>query len=121
MTTQHDLWGPVDVNHWADVPSVSGRLAQEDDVKEGRAVFFLENPTDPVAVPYPIRLPSCAILKEEDGSQTPVVLIQAELLTDRVTLGYRPISGGNGIGALPEVEILERPDERFSESVEGDA
>jgi len=115
VTRQDELWGPVDVSRWREVPFVSGRLAKEDDVKEGRAVFFLENPADPVAVPFAMKLPSCGILSEEDGSRTPVVIIQAELLTDKVTLGYRPISGGNGICTIQEVDLLDGPDRRFSD------
>ena len=121
MTTRQDLWGPVDITRWREVPVVAGRLAREEDAKAGRAVFFLENPTNPVATPYALTLPSCAILTDEGGSQSPVVIIQAEALTDRVTLGYRAVDGGNGICTLAEVEILDSPDERFSRSMKGDA
>jgi hypothetical protein len=55
-------------------------------------------------------------LLHEDGSKVvPVILIQAEIRDDgKVLVGYRPLSGGNGICMLDEVDLLDCPNEAFS-------
>jgi hypothetical protein len=43
-----------------------------------------------------------------------VILIQAESRDDgKVLVGYRPLTGGNGICTLDEVDLLDGPDEMF--------
>ena len=41
------------------------------------------------------------------------MIIQSEQLGAKHTIGYRPLSGGNGICTIAEVELLEESDERF--------
>ena len=41
------LWGRVDVEHWQQTPCLRGRIAIEQDVKDGRAVFYLGMPYQP--------------------------------------------------------------------------
>ena len=107
-----DLWGAVDVERWQDTPCLCGRVAVEQDVKDGRAVFYIQDAEEIGVVPVDIRLPRCAIFSE-DGQSIPIMIIQSERLNDKHTVGYRPLSGGNGICTIAEVELLERPDERF--------
>lgn len=38
-----DLWGPILVEQWQQTPCLRGRIAVEQDVKDGRAVFYLGN------------------------------------------------------------------------------
>ncbi len=79
------LWGRVDVAQWQQTPCLRGRLGVEQDVKDGRAVFYL----------------------------VPAVVIQSERADHKHYIGYRPISGGNGLCILSEVELLSEPDARF--------
>jgi hypothetical protein len=106
----NDLWGPIDADRWQETPCLRGRVAVEQDVKDGRAVFYLKETREIGAEFADIGLPHCAILSE---SGAPVVIIQSERADDKHYIGYRPLSGGNGVCLISEVELLERPDERF--------
>jgi hypothetical protein len=44
---------------------------------------------------------------------TAVILVQAEEMPKVKTIGFRFLSGGNGVCTLAELEILKGPDERF--------
>ena len=113
--TKEGLWGPIDIRHWQDVPHLSGRLATEQDVMQGRAVFYLQSSGDAHAVPYDIVLPVCAIMKDEETSEeTPVIIIQVEVANGMPTVGYRFLNGGNGVGTGREFTLLKGPDERFA-------
>jgi hypothetical protein len=104
------LWGTVDVERWQQTPCLRGRVAVEQDVKDGRAVFYLQG--DEPVVHVDIGLPHCAILLE-GGQRIPVIIIQSERIGDKHAFGYRPLSGGNGVCLPFEVELLEQPDETF--------
>ena len=114
------LWGPVDIRLWRETPHLSGRLATETDVREGRAVFY-QQAQDIVVEPYALDLPCPGILHEEDSElePRPVIVIQAETSAHLVIVGYRFLAGGNGIATLPEVEMLPAPDGRFGVPLEG--
>ena len=96
------LWGPIAETDWANVPCTAGRRATEADVLAGAAVFYVQGESTPAA----IELPCCAMQLLEDGSEQPVVVIQAELAPYGVNLGIRPVAGGNGICTLEEVRLL---------------
>jgi membrane protein involved in colicin uptake len=51
-------------------------------------------------------LPCCAYQRLEDGSEQPVVVIQAEIAPHGTILGVRPLTGGNGICMATEVRLL---------------
>jgi hypothetical protein len=106
-----DLWGPIDVIRWEELPHLSGRLASETDVKAGRAVFCQQGQGVRME-PYPTQLPRPAILKLE-ASEEPVFVIQIEYAAHQIIVGYRNLGGGNGIATLPEVALLDAPDSRF--------
>lgn len=111
---QSRLWGPIDMRKWRETPCVSGRLATEKDVKEGRATFYVSgDPSD--SRPLKIPLPACAVHHDtESGKATPVILIQAEETPKIKAVGYRFLRGGNGACTISELEILEEPDNRFT-------
>ena len=96
------LWGPIDESAWASTLHVAGRAATEDDVSEGRAVFYIPGGADPAELPVPI----CAIQHLESGERIRVVVVQAEHGPSGIILGVRPLSGGNGVCMLDEVELL---------------
>jgi len=106
-----DLWGPIQLESWRATPCIQGRAANEDDVREGRAAFYMVG-SSPAA---DITLPHCAVLQIENGKRLPVILIQAESDGNgRVLVGYRPLNGGNGVCMLWEVDLLDGPDETFN-------
>jgi hypothetical protein len=110
-----NLWAEVDIEHWQSVPHISGRVASEDDVEQGRAVFYLGNPDEIGAHSYDqISLPHCATLADEvSGERIPVLVIQVEKAEDRIYVGYRFLGGGNGVCLLSELELVDGPDDRF--------
>ncbi len=105
------LWGPIDMRSWKSTPCVSGRLATEQDVKEGRATFYIAGDKATLK-PIAMSLPACAILREEK-KETPVIVIQAEETPKSKTVGVRFLAGGNGVCTLEELEFLVAPDARF--------
>jgi len=111
--SKNNLWGPIDAQKWEATPCVVGRLASEQDVKEGKAVFYISGDLSGVK-PIGISLPACALYHEVASKEaTPVILIQAEETPKAQTIGFRFISGGNGVCTLAELEILKGPNEKF--------
>jgi hypothetical protein len=93
---------------------MDGVLATEADVREGRATFFLGNLDEVPAVPWSKVLPACAIFRGDgDVAPAPVVVIQVEVGPRFTMVGYRPLSGGNGICMLDEVEFVVDDDPRW--------
>ncbi len=92
---------------WPNLPSsafVSGRLAEESDVKCGDAVFYTQIDGAPAGRPAPIAIPQYAYLIAENGSHVPVVVVQAEA-NDRATiLGLRDVHGKEY--AVTEAEVV---------------
>ena len=104
----------MEIDRWEMTPHLSGRLATKQDVIEGRAVFYLSAAEEIGASPYDLKLPACAILRDEETDQeTPVIIIQAEQVEDRVFVGFRSLAGDDGVGFITDVEILNGPDGRF--------
>lgn len=97
-----DLWEPIVVEKWRSTATTESRVADEDDVKAGRAVFYIDGKSEPYNMPLPS-------LARWIGSEMPaelVVIIQAEVTDQGVVLGVRPLSGGNAVVTLAEVEVL---------------
>jgi hypothetical protein len=107
----------MEIDHWEMTPHLSGRLATEQDVIEDRAVFHLSDPEKIGASPYDLKLPACAILRdeedEENDQEIPVIIIQAEQVEHWVFVGFRFLTGDSGVAFITDVEILNGPDERF--------
>lgn len=97
-----DLWGPISAAEWHKVPCTVGRPATEADVIAGVAAFYVQGES----VQAPMSLPCCAIQLLEDGTEQPVVIVQAELAPHGTILGVRPLSGGNGVCMAHEVRLL---------------
>ncbi|MCJ8273616.1 MAG: hypothetical protein MJK04_29980 [Psychrosphaera sp.] len=105
------MWEPFAPEDWESLPCISGRVATEEDVKNGIAVYFI-----PInSFPSNAILPTCVIqINDETGQRIPAVVIQAEQAGETVSLGLRYLDGGNGICGLNEVEILDEPNEEFT-------
>ena len=99
-----DHWLPIRQELWQDTPCIKGRRATEEDVRNGAAVFYVSGETNPAAIP----LPACAYQLLDDGTEEPVVVIQAETGPSGTIFGVRPLSGGNGI--CTEAELRFAPD-----------
>lgn len=104
---KHELWRAIDAGEWHNTPFISARLATEQDVKSGRAVFFLKNDAEFGCAPYEMSLPHLAIRSDPETNQfTPGVIIQAEHVDGKVLLGFRPLSGGNVLALLEEFRLV---------------
>ena len=111
---EENIWAAISFENWNKTPATYGKLAKEDDVKAGRAVFYLKDHGSNNTTPYTdIKLPSCAILKEESGNFTNIVIIQIENAANQVIVGYRMIQGGNGACTLPEITVIGNPTKEF--------
>jgi hypothetical protein len=120
-TEREAVWGPIAMANWRETPCIRGRAATEDDANAGRAVFYLDVSEGQESHPVDLDLPRCAILHEEDEGDLPVIVIQAENGNNgtgavELIAGYRPLTGGNGICMLYQLELLPEPDHRFAES-----
>ncbi|MCK8044298.1 hypothetical protein MSG37_05340 [Shewanella sp. 1CM18E] len=105
------MWESFKAEEWESLPYISGRVATEQDVESGIAVFYI--PDESVACDAV--LPTCVIqIDEETNERIPAVAIQAEQAGELVYLGLRYLDGGNGMCELDEVELLESPNEEFA-------
>ena len=113
-----DVFGKFDITRWTELPHMSDSIAAEQDVKDGRAVFYtqLSESGQSASSKHEMDLPKCAIHHEENGQQVPIVIIQAEIVNENVTLGIRYPDGGNGVCLMSEVELLDEPDGRLNSS-----
>jgi hypothetical protein len=110
-TQQSSALKPIDVAHWRDTPSLTGRAATQDDVGAGRAVFAAPGAS---SQPIELHIPRCAIhTDQQTGKKTPVIVVQAEDVKGNKTIGIRFMSGGEGVCLLSELELLDGPDDRF--------
>jgi hypothetical protein len=104
---QENMWGAIDPAQWRTTPCVVARLAVEEDVKAGAAVFFLRNHEEYGCTPYAIELPQLATWRDpESGNLVPGVIVQAEHGDGKVLVGFRPLSGGNLLGLLEEFHLV---------------
>ena len=107
----NSFWGPIDISEWRDIPVITGKVATQQDVNNGLAVFFI-----PAGLEYkssslhPLNLPFPAIVIESNQA---VFAVQCQDLDGDVFVGYRKISGGNGMCLLNQLEVLSDIDGRF--------
>jgi hypothetical protein len=106
-----DLWGPIAPDEWRTTPCLSGRVANEDDVSRGLAVFVIGS--HKAAEPVQLSLPACGFQRLENGTTRAIVIVQAERFDGQVFLGVRYLSGGNGVCTMHEVELIEKPNASF--------
>jgi len=102
-----ELWGPVNPDNWKTVSFIKDRIAAEEDIQFGKAVFVVDSQGqehNPMNVP----IPSLAYHIDQDTSEkTLVVIIQAEVVGNQQLVGMRYMNGGNGVCLLYELEIIE--------------
>ena len=98
-------WPAFEINSWKSIPVINGKIATENEAKNGIAVFCIKNVAQ--HYPYEIDLPKLAFLTNEDNDiKELVVIIQAESTEKGTVIGYRNPNGGNGAAFLNEFEFL---------------
>jgi hypothetical protein len=95
------LWDRVDVDHWQQTPGFRGRIAVEQDVKDGRAVFYFRNGEEIGAVHVDIGLLHCAIVSVE-GAEFPAVVINRSALITSITSAIGRSGAGTGSVCFPK-------------------
>ena len=87
---------------------VAGRPATETDVAEENAVFVLKVDDKPVGRPLNIPVPQYALhVDTENGTETPVIIIQAETNGQIEVIGYLIIASQDfGVGLRSEFKFL---------------
>jgi len=110
--------GSNEMNEWpslSKIKYVSGRVATEQDINEGAAVFLLQSEGVNIGQPINITLPQYAIHTDGDtGGKSKVVVIQAEEANGQRVVGALIISNNEYLAALyNEFEFLgnEKPGE----------
>lgn len=96
------MWEEINIADWKNTPFIKGRVASELDVKSGNAVFYINE----ASTPAEFILPCCAMQLMDDGTEQPVIIIQAENTEYGILLGVRHLSGGNGICVVEEVLLI---------------
>jgi len=103
------LWTKINLKAWKITPSINGRIATEEDVKNGLAIYCIKN-TD--SKPYQIQLPKLAYLTDlETKTKNLVVVIQVESTSKDTIAGYREINGGFGACLFYELKFLTTEDQ----------
>ncbi|MBF6640970.1 hypothetical protein IVB69_05720 [Flavobacterium sp. J49] len=103
---KENKWPSFEIKSWKNIPVISGKIATENDARNGLAVFCLKNAGNEHKA-FEIDLPKLAYLtNEDDDSKELIVVIQAESTEKEVLIGYRNPNGGNGAGFLCEFEFL---------------
>lgn len=96
------MWDAIEIEDWKTVPYLSGRVATERDVKDGRAVFYVPSGSEP----YETELPLFALQTEENSNmKIPCKAIQIENTHEGTAVGVRYFDGGNGVGMANEFEF----------------
>lgn len=104
------MWGIIDLERWRETPCITGRVATEEDIENGIAVFAIPSGSKP----YDVQLPLCAVqTNEETNERIPCIAIQIEEAENGVFIGVRYIDGGNGVGTPEDTELYEGPNEEF--------
>lgn len=98
---------PFDIDDWRTPAVIEERVATQEDVNFCRAVFAT-GPGQSEVVLTP-GLPALALLTKEDNSVEKVVIVQIERLIggSLTVVGYILPSGGNGLGTMPEFNVIE--------------
>jgi hypothetical protein len=103
---------PQDLSAWPDLPVagfIAGRAASKQDVNDGNAVFAAEHQGRVVGQPLALEIPQFALhVDGESGVQTRVIIVQAERAGGKDMVGYRTLSGEEGVATLPEFKLLGR-------------
>ncbi len=105
--TEEYKWAELDLANWKVTPAISNRVAVEQDVVDGCAVFYIEGKVEghnTINLP----LPSIAYqLNPDTDEKTLAIVIQAEYVDGKELVGVRYLEGGNGVCTLKEIEFID--------------
>ena len=103
---QNNNWPSFDLKSWDKVNVISGKVASEEEAKNGLAVFCLKDVGESHRA-VEMELPRLAYLNDsENNSQELVVVVQAESSDKGEIVGYRNPNGGNGACFFYELTFL---------------
>lgn len=98
---------PVDLVDWQNVPVITDRLPNEEDVRSEASLILVDTNKHPEARPLAIKLPSLAeYYCEHTRRKELVIIIQAIHVGSDSIVGFRFLNGGNGSAHLNEVSLL---------------
>ena len=98
---------PIDLKNWNETPHVSGRLATEEDVKNGNATFLVDDKSEEHKA-LNIKIPTLAYHFDQDTDEkTPVVVIQGEQVGDQKVIGIKYLDGTDSVCLLFELEFVD--------------
>ncbi len=101
-----NLWTAIDIKSWDKTQVITDRVATEDDVKKGLAVYYIDdNSVD--HSPYKTTLPKLAYLINADTKKEElVIVIQIEIVQKDTVAGFKNIDGRKGACMLYELKFL---------------
>ena len=101
----------VDFSDWADVPVVNGRMATQEETRNGSSLIFIDMKKYPDARPMDITTPKLArYYNEYTQNDELIIVIQAVTVDNDCVVGFRYINGGNGSAWFHEVDFLTDPE-----------
>lgn len=97
----------VDIADWKKVPVVNGRMATEEEARNGTSLIFVDPVEYPDAKPLNIVMPKLASFYNENTKRNElIIVIQAINVSSDSIVGFRYLNGGNGSARLNEVRFL---------------
>jgi hypothetical protein len=94
---------------WPPLPAkafISGRAANEQDIKDGNAIFVAKIGGTIIGKPLPVTVPQYAYWTDGSGEKVPVIIVQAEEAIGMQLFGFRDASGADYAATGPEIELL---------------
>ena len=83
-----------------EIAYVSGRVATEEDINSGAAVFLLQSEGISIGSPIDMDIPQYAIHIGQDGVRSKVIIIQAESANNQNVIGAISVADGTFLAAL---------------------
>lgn len=97
----------VDLLEWKNVPVVNGRMATEEETKNGTSLILVDSEKYPNAKPLDMQMPRLATFDSPYSDRKElIIVIQALNIENDSVVGFRYLNGGNGSSRLNEVKFL---------------
>jgi hypothetical protein len=94
---------------WPPLPKrgfITGRIAQEADIKRRDAIFLARINGQVSGHPAAVLVPQYAILTQKDGTKLPAIVVQAEVNERGRFYGLRDFLGGEHVATAAEVKLI---------------
>lgn len=97
----------VDILDWKNVPVVNGRMATEEETRNGTSLIFVDTEKYPNAKPLDLMMPLLATYESQNSKRKElIIVIQALNIDNDSIVGFRYLNGGNGSARLNEIDVL---------------